>query len=781
MRPDRPRSSLLPCLLLGLIGGVGAAERQPRGHADIDGLQPLDAARHAQILDQIGSAQVRYQLEDGPGHWLLHEGDLHVPGDLDLDAALIVAGDLRIDGSYDDGHGDGQLIVLGDLQLEHAFSWGALLVRGDLDARGVVFAVYNDFSFEVNGKVNARGLVISDKSNDYRIGRIDFVLDDMSSDVETLDTQAGLALRHLQPELLTDPGHLELDEYSSLGSLAPDFDLARRWVREGRPLLRAEAAPSRLAQQAAVAIGADSDAAALAELLGGDPLLAQLVAARAEVPESLHAALIALDDPIVQEWMARVAPQASFVRRRQALTPELAATLAIHPDTETATLEAIAGDADPAVRLSLASRETLPLTLRERLANDAQAAVRVAFINDQLGAETIARRVADDAPAVRSAVAALSLDAAQVTRLLAERDVELRVALARGLRAQAEFRAERRIDDAARAVLAARLLDEAADLHSEDYQRRQIATDAFLALPANAQAERFADSLKQLDLEEIAEHSPSLQVMNELVALADQHGGVLPPPLGSNRLLPDALQGEIIARAERFDPDSVEADSYEPTPDAALEALLYNDRAAQLLSPARFGQITRLILDRGINPADGGLQNAYFHFKGFTPEAIEAISDELGNDEDWALTVLLQPAAGRAALSRALQRWYDDAELQAELRSLAKLDDEAFWRGLAHADSADLREAAAGNRHTPEALLTTLSEDSDEEVRYAACWNPRLPLPTAIQLAEAGQRCVLGHPALPLDTLRAIARAADTAEHRSEAYEALSLRLRRAE
>ena len=56
------------------------------------------------------------------------------------------------------------------------------------------------------------------------------------------------------------------------------------------------------------AIAADTPVDSLRALIGEDVLLAQLIAARQEVPEALHADLLAVDDPVVQRWMARVAP-----------------------------------------------------------------------------------------------------------------------------------------------------------------------------------------------------------------------------------------------------------------------------------------------------------------------------------------------------------------------------------------------------------------------------------------------------------------------------------------
>ena len=206
----------------------------------------------------------------------------------------------------------------------------------------------------------------------------------------------------------------------------------------------------------------------------------------------------------------------------------------------------------------------------------------------------------DESLDVRRVVAGLSLDAAQTRRLLAETDRELRLALVRSLHAQAEFRAPARMDAAERSALAGELLDGAAGFAGEDYQRRELATAAFLALTPEAQAARFDAVLRQLDLDRVAEFTPSVAVMQRIAALAAEHGMPVPENLGRNVRLPDALQQAIVDAAEDFDPSGADPDSYAPTPDDALENLLYNDAAGEIVSDERFLQITRLILERGI-------------------------------------------------------------------------------------------------------------------------------------------------------------------------------------
>jgi hypothetical protein len=132
----------------------------------------------SEVLDRVGGSLIADYLADGDIPWYLHRGDLVVPENLDNDIALIVDGDLVVHGFYDDYVSDiGLVVVLGDMVVRDLVSWGSVYVGGDLYADGIVYGYYNDYTFEVDGKVHARALVLSDKSSDYRPGRLEVEID----------------------------------------------------------------------------------------------------------------------------------------------------------------------------------------------------------------------------------------------------------------------------------------------------------------------------------------------------------------------------------------------------------------------------------------------------------------------------------------------------------------------------------------------------------------------------------------------------------------------------
>ncbi|MEM9594408.1 MAG: hypothetical protein AAGD06_09095 [Acidobacteriota bacterium] len=181
----------------------------------------------------MGRALIVDYLE-GESVWFVHRGDLTLPRSLSNGHGLIVLGNLKIEGSYDDYSYEsytGSLVVMGDFEVEHVASWGGLHVDGDLRSSGLVFAAYNDFTFEVAGTLSAKILVVDDKSAEY---------DSPSAGLE-LTTWAEVppevvyqSIRQLDGRMW-DVGYLD---GGSVEELWPSFDDLQRRIASGLPVFR---------------------------------------------------------------------------------------------------------------------------------------------------------------------------------------------------------------------------------------------------------------------------------------------------------------------------------------------------------------------------------------------------------------------------------------------------------------------------------------------------------------------------------------------------------------
>ena len=233
----------------------------------------LDAAGVERVIARLPKALslIRADLRDSDVQVYLHQGDLTIDASFVNTHALVVDGNLTIRGSYDDyrGGGIGILLVLGDVRAEHVVSWGSIAVTGTIDATGLVYAYYNDFSFEVAGPVKARAVVVFDKSTNNP--RIDATINQSDG-----RNDAALAVRHFVPELMIED-ILDSTEADGTELLAvASYDTARKRIAAGLPIFREQPAPESLANDVLRLFRPGLDGATRARLAASDPLLAMV-------------------------------------------------------------------------------------------------------------------------------------------------------------------------------------------------------------------------------------------------------------------------------------------------------------------------------------------------------------------------------------------------------------------------------------------------------------------------------------------------------------------------
>lgn len=507
--------------------------------AGIAGFEELPAADRRRIAPLVADRIIEYSFEDKAIPWRIHRGDLAVAGNFDNDAALIVDGSLRIDGSYDDYRsGEGLLIVLGDLEADHVFTWNGLYVRGAVRAKGLVYGAYNDYAFEVDGKVSARGIVMDDHTAAYEAERAEFDIANYSP----VDEEAyGKMIRLMLPETLTDPGSLKLGVYSGLAALWPSYGVAKNLMHAGRPLFREREAPEGLVADAKLAVAPESRDQQLLPIVGRDPLTDRLIAARPRLSPPLISALAARRDPGVRVYLASHVTDLRKLGGVSALTVPAAQRLVANPATPEATLMAIAGSGETGIRRTLTQRQDLPPAVLAKLAQDAIPGVRAGVLSNYDNAERLpaaekARLSKDPDSGVRAAIAAVPLPY-EISAALARdeiREVRMALALSLALQINLPFPA---LEKARREELAELLWG------GED---EQIAARVFVALPPARQVEIYLSG-RSLDWSEIARSTRSVELMTALLEKADDHE--VQRGLADNLALPLGAQLKIAERA----------------------------------------------------------------------------------------------------------------------------------------------------------------------------------------------------------------------------------------
>ena len=233
----------------------------------------LDAAGVEAVITRLPRSLllIRDYLREQGVQVYLHKDDLTIDGSFANTHALVVDGHLTIHGSYDDyrNGGIGILVVLGDMRAEHVLSWGSMAVAGRLDATGLVYAYYNDYSFEVAGPVTARAVVVFDKSTNNP--RVDAAIR------QTDDGQgARLAVRHFVPDLMIEDILDKTDADTPELLAVASYDSARTRIAAGLPIFRDQPGPDDLAGDVLRLFRPGLDAATKTRLARTDPLLAMV-------------------------------------------------------------------------------------------------------------------------------------------------------------------------------------------------------------------------------------------------------------------------------------------------------------------------------------------------------------------------------------------------------------------------------------------------------------------------------------------------------------------------
>ncbi len=166
----------------------------PATLAAIGALVRRHTERREVVVEQAASLAIDQTRVPATGHRCV-SGSLHVQGDLEVVARLVVCGDLRVDGALIDCGPQSQIVVLGDLHVRSLQTTGEIWVLGSLHAARYVYGHYNDNILEVAGRITAPVVL----SSDHGIEAGELVVEarpppDEGSRIDVFD--------------LADPGHL---------------------------------------------------------------------------------------------------------------------------------------------------------------------------------------------------------------------------------------------------------------------------------------------------------------------------------------------------------------------------------------------------------------------------------------------------------------------------------------------------------------------------------------------------------------------------------------------
>lgn len=368
------RLALFLLCMSAMPGVVNAKSERWINSLDIidEQFHKITKEEHSHVIAATkGSMEASYALKE-PGQWYYHDGDLFIDGNLDNANALVVNGNLTIHGSYDDYYsGSGELIVFGDVVVEHFLNRGFAFIDGKLDSSGLVFLNYNDHNTEVEKGIQARGIIVSDKSTDFDVIRSDFILNDS---VNQLNIEKAYSL--LVPEIYF-AGINDEDVF-----MLPDDDSIVDRVRNNQTLFRAKPAID-LIEHLHWIDKRQLDNFSKVDLSTFEPLVTRTLTLVKDLPQMVMLQLIKHPDILTREYIARHWPEnAMSLVTDEVLDNEAVARGLINNIHLSAEIEKkLTAKPVESVQLAQAQQEDLSLKKVEMLSHSPFASVQKTLVN----------------------------------------------------------------------------------------------------------------------------------------------------------------------------------------------------------------------------------------------------------------------------------------------------------------------------------------------------------------------------------------------------------------
>lgn len=698
--------------------------------------------------------KISWSTADFLGHndnYVLHKGDLTITKDFNLFSgqALIVDGDLLVEGSYDD-HGTGHLVVLGDMKSTNFLSDGTSVVTGKVIVDELVYCYYNDYISEFRGGVESRALFIYDKSCSYpeSKSKFEFFAADTYGDTDYE------MYRHLSPELAAA---------SVKNPAVPDYPVASRIIGDGGSVFRVKPAGEgfldawrRILEEFDGYEEFDFDD--LAEMASIDETFRIIIARREDIDPTIQALLIESSEIAVLKTLARnQATTSAHLTQISDLAPAARPMMVENPNAPSKLVATLVADPDPAVRIAIAQRNDINAALAMTLAADANPDVRHRLTQNgsvhQLG-EVALMALANDADTmvVRSLLnsdAPLPVQAYQA--LTEHQDSDVRTALAEALRRQTLWQNRQTLPvDIRNEIAEGLLLDGEAGVHIRAVSA--LGPDRQLEIGTDWLSRNTEDPRRQYWPMALAKVTTSPALM---LKLAEAENLRIRESLAENLALSPEAQHRLL---DPLDALISETKVIPEKMEEIVSELAQNDNVVDdvLL------RIARLIAKTGTNTR---FSTTILHHKNLPANVLTLLwSLDAGEDfrEDVAYSAIYGPRSPRTLIGPALNLRYDadhgveeneDKEenfvsralklmsvksnggLLAEFRALDQLAGNAFWEGMASAQNIELRIIAAGNYETPFDLILKLATDEEREVSRGALDHPKMPVDHPLILA----------------------------------------------
>ncbi|EFT2865053.1 DUF2773 domain-containing protein [Escherichia coli] len=698
------------------------------------------------------SMEAAYMLKDNI-RWYYHNGNLSLPANFSNQNKLVVNGNLTISGDYDDYlSGNGHLIVLGNVIVDNFINHDFAYVKGQMTAKVLVYADYNDHNFEVMKGISARGIIVSDKPTQFEVIKAEFYInEDGSGEGYNWDENIQKAYSLVTADLYD---HTEI-ETDNISNAYPDYDSVADNIVQGLPLFRDKAAPEINEKLKWIETG-KLDNFPANKIKHQDPLVARFLTHTESLSPAVMLQLLQHPDDQTRESMA----QSWRAQQMHLLTDELikdeavARGLVKNSNISADVNKKLMSVPVESVQLEQARQDNLSPDIVASLSHSPFLSVRKTLLSHYDYAWLVPTAVADELinnedPELRERITGADLTAQQAVMLSKDKSLKVREALARTLTELkiTQLSATLRTEDIERI---------AEQMYLDNKENKNIVKALLIALPEMRQL-----SLAKEDVHNLREGARYLTSREVISYLLTQHDvPTVWGELARDKLLPLEYKKQLWQRTLNLMMSKRQEDQ-EQAYEVQL-ALIDNG----VVDEEMLNNAIDLLVDL---PAEYRyrMRNQLFDNKELPSGIINKLDQQYRFNSDWALAVVSMKNSTRRQSERGLHRWnHEDSDIFAELATIKDKSDDEWWRALLQSRNDHLRQTALRNAHTPASLLTTLSESQD---RSLAINNPQLAADVKTVWLKEDPSLLLFVDQPDLSQLRDLVKTGATRKIRSEA------------
>lgn len=657
--------------------------------------------------------------------WVYYKGNLKVNGNFfNSNKGIIVEGNLIVEGLYYDE--ESALFVTGNMQAHNVASQYTFYVGSNLTSKGIVYAYYNDYSFEVGKNLISRVFINDDRGVNCQNIQSQFTIDgEDDSSKELLDLARNilpdLYIYNLTRSEFFPDKNQTLKDYEFYDY--PTIEAVINFTQKNTNIFREKTVSATVLNNELAIASTPANKNELIKITGNqkiDTLTAMFYASRNDLPDEVIRNLIQRkNDAVLQALALNPSLPIQYFNEISALSANATGHLLKHKKTTKAFIKSVVQHSNPLHRIEAAKNIELNPQYFETLAQDSSLDVRNAVFARTSFFEASPKVIEANINSSNDDILEMILakntyfKLAQYQQLAAHSSASVRNAVARNLSSESSFLRYKNTTEAERLIVL-RHLSADADI--------RVKAAALAGLTAKEQEAAFNNTPKDQQLALLTILAPTLQSKKLAFQIIESKDDEAITQLVDNEWLSEDVITKIIntyiqKHSQLKDPANYDQDD-EISP--VMEPLLYGS----FISSSNIEKIS-----------------SYCFYNLYPPTFCNVLArltlprkilDQISSIKNQALKVVLYNSLDTQTHATAAEivevKYSQLVGFNYFINIIRKISDTLFWYFLSESIVDDGPIIAAANSHTPIWILKNLARSSNEEVTNVLLQNPNLPI-----------------------------------------------------